>query len=85
MQLARYQDRRPQPLSHKAQRERALHLPVEQLQQQAMIYFIEEAFQINVHNVAVASIDVLLRLLHALLGISARAEAVAGVAELRLE
>ena len=42
-----------------------------------MFHFIEEAFQINIHDVFMTCIDVLLRLKHRLLGIAIRPESVA--------
>lgn len=41
-----------------------------------MVNFVEEALQVYVHDVAVACVDVLLRLEHRLLGVAVGAEAV---------
>ena len=50
-----------------------------------MANFIEEVFQVYIHYVNIALIDVLLRLLHGLLGIAVRSEAVTVFFELRLK
>ena len=50
-----------------------------------MVYFVEEAFQVDVHNVAVTRIDVLLRFLYSLLRIAVWPESLAVVVEFHFE
>ena len=42
-----------------------------------MIHFVEEVFQIYIHNVFIAIIDILMRLLYRLLSIAIGSEAIA--------
>ncbi len=50
-----------------------------------MVYFVEEAFKVYINNVLIAFVDVLLRLLYALMRTFVGSEAVAVFSKLKLE
>lgn len=50
-----------------------------------MVYFVEEAFQVYINDMIITLMDVLLRLLYALVRIFARTKAIAVVFEPKLE
>lgn len=85
MKAAVHLYRCPEPFADQAQCERALYLSVKQLQKQAMIYFIKEAFQVYIHDMLIAIIDIGLCLHHALLGIFIWPESIAKICELRFK
>lgn len=65
-----YLNRGSQPFADKAQCDRTFYLAVQQLQQNTVIYFVEEVLQVYVNNVLITGIDVFLCLEYSLLGVA---------------
>ena len=78
-------NRSSQPFADQAQGERAFYLAVQQLQQDTVVNFIKEAFQVDINDVPIARVNVFLRFEYGLLCVAVRPETIAVVFKFHLE